>query len=107
MFVLVFIEVCKYNNLGKNSQAQTTDDKKLRIESGLGGLQESVYDNSFKSQHDLNIWPALFDFLPLTLPFYHKPLIIQQGINVQERLLNKPYANEVTFRGQKPPLKSC
>ena len=27
-----FFEVCKYNNLGKNSQAKTTDDKKLRIE---------------------------------------------------------------------------
>ena len=30
---------------------------------------------------------------------------IQQGTNIQERLLNKPYVNEVTLRGQKPPLK--
>ena len=32
---------------------------------------------------------------------------IQQGTNIQERLLNKPYVNEVTLRGQKPPLKCC
>ena len=76
MFVLVFIEVCKYNNLGKNSQAQTTDDKKLRIESGLGGLQESVYDNSFKSQYDLKYGLHFLTLLPTTLPFYHKPFII-------------------------------
>ena len=29
---------------------------------------------------------------------------IQQGTNIQERLLNKPYVNEVTLRGQNPPL---
>ena len=74
MFVLVFIEVCKYNNLGKNSQAQTTDDKKLRIESGLGGLQESVYDNSFKSLHDLKYGLHFLTIFPTTLSFYHKPI---------------------------------
>ena len=30
---------------------------------------------------------------------------VQQGTNIQERLLNKPYVNEVTLRGQKPTLK--
>ena len=76
MFVLVFIEVCKYNNLGKNSQAQTTDDKKLRIESGLGGLLESVYDNSFKSQHDLKYGLHFLTILPTTQPVYHKSIVI-------------------------------
>ena len=32
---------------------------------------------------------------------------IQQGTNILERLLNKPYVNEVTLRGQKTPLKCC
>ena len=32
---------------------------------------------------------------------------IQQGTNIQERLLNNPYVNEVTLRGQNPPLKCC
>ena len=32
---------------------------------------------------------------------------LQQGTNIPERLLNKPYVNEVTLRGQKPPLKCC
>ena len=32
---------------------------------------------------------------------------VQQGTNIRERLLNKPYVNEVTLRGQKPPLKCC
>ena len=34
-------------------------------------------------------------------------ICIQQGTNIEERLLNKPYVNEVTLRGQKPPLKYC
>ena len=33
--------------------------------------------------------------------------IIQQGTNIRERLLNKPYVNEVILRGQKPSLKRC
>ena len=32
---------------------------------------------------------------------------IQQGTNIHERLLNKPYVNDVTLRGQKSPLKCC
>ena len=32
---------------------------------------------------------------------------VQQGTNIQEQLLNKPYVNGVTFRGQKPPLIFC
>ena len=32
---------------------------------------------------------------------------IQQGTNIPERLLNKPYVNDVTLRGQKSPLKCC
>ena len=68
MFVLVFIKVCKYNNLGKNSQAQTTDDKKLRIESGLGGLYESINEYSFKSLlklGKLKICPVLLLFFSI------------------------------------------
>ena len=33
--------------------------------------------------------------------------ILHQGTIIQERLLNKPYVNEVTLRGQNPPLKCC
>ena len=32
---------------------------------------------------------------------------LKQGKNIQEQLLNKLYVNEVTLRGQKPPLKCC
>ena len=32
---------------------------------------------------------------------------IQQGTNILERLLNKPYVNEVTLRGKKTPLNYC
>ena len=32
---------------------------------------------------------------------------IHFGTNIQERLLNKPYVNEVTLTGQNPPLKYC
>ena len=32
---------------------------------------------------------------------------IQQGTNIPERLLNKPYVNDVTLRGKKSPLKGC
>ena len=32
---------------------------------------------------------------------------VQQGTNIPERLLNEPYVNEVTLRGQKQPLKCC
>ena len=28
---------------------------------------------------------------------------LQQGTNIRERLLNKPYVNDVTLRGQKHP----
>ena len=31
-------------------------------------------------------------------------LELQQGTNIQERLLNKPYVNDVTLRGQKLPF---
>ena len=30
---------------------------------------------------------------------------VEQGTNILERLLNKPYVNEVTLRGKIPPLK--
>ena len=30
--------------------------------------------------------------------------VVQQGTNIQERLLNKPYVNEIILRGQKPML---
>ena len=32
---------------------------------------------------------------------------LQKGTNIRERLLNKPYVNDVTLRGQKSPLKCC
>ena len=32
---------------------------------------------------------------------------IQQGTNIHERLLNKPYVNDVILRRQKSPLKCC
>ena len=38
---------------------------------------------------------------------YSNTIYIQQGTNIQERLLNKPYVNDVTLRGQKSPLKCC
>ena len=39
--------------------------------------------------------------------FYVKMMYIQLRTNAIVRLLNKPYGNEVTLRGQKPPLKCC
>ena len=33
--------------------------------------------------------------------------ILQQGTNIPEGLLNKPYVNDVTLRGQNPSLKRC
>ena len=33
--------------------------------------------------------------------------LLQQGTNIPERLLNKPYVNDVTLRGQKSSLKCC
>ena len=33
--------------------------------------------------------------------------IIQSRAKVYKRSLNKPYENEVTLRGQNPPLKCC
>ena len=44
------------------------------------------------------------ELLPGSLPIW---LDIQQGTNIPERLLNKPYVNDVTLRGQKSPLKCC
>ena len=35
-----------------------------------------------------------------------KHLILQPRSRLYKRLLNKPYVNEVTLRGQKKPLKS-
>ena len=34
-------------------------------------------------------------------------MYIQPRAKVYKRLLNKPHENEVTLRGQKPPLKCC
>ena len=36
-----------------------------------------------------------------------KALHIQLKSNQTERLLNKPYVNQVTLTGQNPPLKYC
>ena len=36
-------------------------------------------------------------------PYYE----IHFGTNIHERLLNKPYVNEVTLTGQNPSLKCC
>ena len=38
---------------------------------------------------------------------FHWPKNIHFGTNIQERLLNKPYVNEVTLTGQNPSLKLC
>ena len=61
-------------------------------------LVEKTWENSFRyqEQNKRTLLGSEYHFLHLQLKS-----------NQTERLLNKPYVNEVTLRGQKPPLKCC
>ena len=67
----------------------TTSNKQQTTDNTTGNKYTGTRDDdSSKNQKDL-------------------PQVVQQGTNIHERLLNKPYVNDVTLRGQKSPLKCC
>ena len=72
-------------------------------------FQRNIWENIVHCCIHKNIFKGLYfvTFMALLDRVIKNWTSIQQGTNIHERLLNKPYVNDVTLRGQKSPLKCC